>query len=183
MTYGYKSDVAFSQSTAGVEDFAIDLLARLEIARKDKSKRPIIFICHSMGGLIVKKVSISAFIVQSTDRYCFLIINKALILAHDRQQIYNTIAESKVGIVFLATPHQGSGLAALGQLACKLLRACGMRANKKLVTCLRQDADILWDISCQFVERSAEIYIKSFYETECLPFLTSLVRPSLRRKL
>ncbi|KAH6950982.1 hypothetical protein DER45DRAFT_599493 [Fusarium avenaceum] len=96
MTYGYKSDVAFSQSTAGVEDFAIDLLARLEIARKDKSKRPIIFICHSMGGLIVKK---------------------ALILAHDRQQIYNTIAESKVGIVFLATPHQGSGLAALGQLA------------------------------------------------------------------
>ncbi|WKT50437.1 Ankyrin repeat [Fusarium oxysporum f. sp. vasinfectum] len=154
MTYGYKSDVAFSKSTAGVEEFAMDLLARLKMVREDKWKRPIIFICHSMGGLIVKK---------------------ALIFAHDRQQIYNTIAESKVGIIFLATPHRGSGLAAPGQLASKLLRACGIRTNTKLVTSLRQNAEVLWDISCQFVDRATETYIKTFYETDSLSFMSSLV--------
>ncbi|EWZ36204.1 hypothetical protein FOZG_11945 [Fusarium oxysporum Fo47] len=154
MTYGYNSDVAFSKSTAGVEDFAKDLLARLKAVRQDEWKRPIIFICHSMGGLIVKK---------------------ALIFAHDRQQIYNTVAESKVGIIFLATPHRGSGLAGPGQLASKLLRTFGISANTKLVKSLRQKSESLWDISCQFVDRAAEIYIKTFYETNSLSFMSSLV--------
>ena len=62
MAYGYNSAVAFSKSIAGVEEFARDLLERLKTVRQD-SDRPIIFICHSMGGLVVKKVNSSANII------------------------------------------------------------------------------------------------------------------------
>ncbi|KAL8375128.1 hypothetical protein RB599_001725 [Gaeumannomyces hyphopodioides] len=155
VAYGYNSAVAFSKSTAGVEDFARDMLERLKTVRQD-SDRPIIFICHSMGGLVVKK---------------------ALILAHERRHIYGTIADATVGTVFLATPHRGSGFAAPAELASRLFRAAqfGTRTNTKLVTSLRQNAEVLWDISCQFVDRASGIHIRTFYETEPLPFMGSLI--------
>ncbi|KAF5239886.1 hypothetical protein FANTH_9779 [Fusarium anthophilum] len=160
MTYGYESQVAFSKSTAGVEDFAKDLLARLAMVRQDEwkrpIKRPIIFICHSMGGMAVKK---------------------AIIIAHEQQKTYNAIADSKLGIVFLATPHRESSLATPGQFVAKLLRALqlGLGTNTKLPTSLCPDAEILWDISSQFVHRATDIQIKTFYETDSCPSMSSLV--------
>ncbi len=50
--------------------------------------RPIIFICHSLGGLLAKQILRAAY--DSTD-------NK-----------YKQIAEKTCGIVFIATPHSGS---------------------------------------------------------------------------
>lgn len=66
MSYGYSSVVAFSKSTGRVKEFTRDLLERLKAVRL-KSTRPIIFICHSMGGLIVKKVKTDAGVIQDTD--------------------------------------------------------------------------------------------------------------------
>ncbi|KAM5521611.1 hypothetical protein FOXYSP1_15502, partial [Fusarium oxysporum f. sp. phaseoli] len=58
LTFGYDSKLAFSKSRSGVEAFARDLLNRLRIVRSSSEarNRPLVFIAHSLGGIMVKKV-------------------------------------------------------------------------------------------------------------------------------
>jgi hypothetical protein len=57
MSFGYNAETAFSQSVADISDVADSLLSRLENVRQPhEHNRPIIFISHSLGGIIVKKV-------------------------------------------------------------------------------------------------------------------------------
>jgi len=178
MVYGYNSAVAFSKSTAGVDEFARDLLERLNMVRQETCRnRPIIFVCHSMGGLVVKKASPPSSYLSFDTCARLLTLRQALVIAHERSATYGSIANGTAGVVFLATPHRGSGTAAPAEFASKLLRAAqlGTGTNTKLVTSLRQNAEILWDISCQFVERASGICIRTFYEADPLPFMNSLV--------
>ena len=62
MSFGYDSDVAFTRSDTDITDVAKMLLERLHAARRgDGKKRPIVFISHSLGGIIVKKVGFPLF--------------------------------------------------------------------------------------------------------------------------
>lgn len=79
MTFGYDSSLLLSHSKGRIEHFAIDLLNRLWMLRQSpevcllfsspcqpprdttdsllKSRnRPLVFIAHSLGGIVVKKV-------------------------------------------------------------------------------------------------------------------------------
>ena len=72
LTFGYDSTVAFSSSVAQLEDKALELLNRLSAKRSGvtcpgSKARPIVFICHSLGGIVVKKVLILAH-ERSTDQ-------------------------------------------------------------------------------------------------------------------
>ena len=60
MSYGYDSTVQFSKSSANVNIFADQLLNDLKSQRMDPGEkiRSIVFICHSLGGIVVKKVVI-----------------------------------------------------------------------------------------------------------------------------
>jgi hypothetical protein len=58
MTFGYNSKTYFSRSEADVRDFASELLAAVKASRSSliEQQRPIVFICHSLGGLVFKQV-------------------------------------------------------------------------------------------------------------------------------
>jgi surfactin synthase thioesterase subunit len=61
MAFGYDSKMFFSSSVTDIEDVACTLLNRLDGERDKRHKnRPIVFIAHSLGGIVVKKVSTNA---------------------------------------------------------------------------------------------------------------------------
>lgn len=98
-TFGYDARIFFSPGTGDIESFAKTLLEdiRNERTHREEQRRPIIFIAHSMGGLVVKK---------------------ALTIASSDLARYGTIKESTTSIFFMATPHRGSSHAAtLAKLA------------------------------------------------------------------
>lgn len=58
MTYGYKSVVVNSTSFQTFEDIATQLIASLRSLAEGPTTRPIVFIAHNLGGIIVKQVGL-----------------------------------------------------------------------------------------------------------------------------
>ena len=77
-----------------LEERSEDMLERL--VRAGVGSRPVIFVGHSMGGLIIKKM---------------------LLLAQSSQhQNIRSLAENTKGVVFYSTPHEGSHIAKMNPL-------------------------------------------------------------------
>ncbi|KAI0101579.1 hypothetical protein GGR51DRAFT_529441 [Nemania sp. FL0031] len=150
-SYGYNSKTAFSTAVSDITDEASILLDRIQgerISDADK-KRRIVFVAHSLGGILVKK---------------------AMVLAQERYRIYGDLLSKIHGVVFLGTPHRGSDLAWWATFAANMLKAVqlGRGTNTAYVSGLRRNSEEFAHISQQWVERSADLQIRTFYETERL---------------
>ncbi|KAK6440972.1 RAS2 protein [Oleoguttula sp. CCFEE 5521] len=150
LSYGYDSDWAFSKSVNDVDDEAANLLDRLSGVRQtlEEQARPIIFVAHSLGGIVAKK---------------------AMIIAHERSQLYGKMLSKVHSAVFFGVPHRGSDIAFWAYFAGKLLEPAllGFVTNTRHVSALRRNSKTFADISQQFIDRGAMLkVIRTYYESE-----------------
>lgn len=104
-----------------------DYLPRLAAAGIGEGQRPVIWVCHSMGGLIVKGI-----------------INQSLA---SKDPKIRKIGENTRGIIFLGTPHRGSSFAKYSQqtgLLWPTIEVKEMEENSKAL--LKLNDEFLWNL-------------------------------------
>ncbi|KAH8898103.1 hypothetical protein GQ53DRAFT_636354 [Thozetella sp. PMI_491] len=137
LTFGYNAYLINNAAQDRLINHASNLLKDLADDRTecDASSRPIIFVAHSLGGIVCKK---------------------ALLLSRtSRQNHLRSIFENTKGIVFMGTPHRGAWIANWAQIPISALGF--MKAtNPALLNILKPDDDLLRDIRDQFAEMILE---------------------------
>ncbi|KAI9795170.1 MAG: hypothetical protein M1816_000192 [Peltula sp. TS41687] len=135
LVFGYDADVTKFLDPVGqnnLRDHASCLVGDLAALRnQDKcTDRKIIFIVHSLGGLVTKKA---------------LCLSEQAFEPHLHQLDRHTIA-----IAFMGTPHRGSGLAPFASGIANILKACQMRVNREILKLLERDSEVLADVEASF---------------------------------
>jgi len=161
-TWGYDVDIekAFrAVSQASTFQHAGVLLSDVGDSRPtpQEKSRPIIFIAHSLGGIVVKD---------------------ALCLARNERTHLGDIFTSTLGICFLGTPHKGSSSASLGKIAFGISRVLAQNPNLAVLRSLEQNSETLDRISTNFKQalQVRRIFVYSFREE--LPYKgTMIVKP------
>ncbi|KAI0523866.1 WD40 repeat-like protein [Xylaria bambusicola] len=143
-SFGYDSDWRKSAvSTLTVHDFALALLADLKHSQafKRNGNTPIVFVAHSMGGLVIKK----AFLLAT------------------RNETYKDISSRIHTMYFLGTPHRGSDSAAYLKAYLSLPLPTGA---KSFVKELMPDSQTVHDINYEFRYACSKLKLFSFFESQ-----------------
>jgi len=152
LSFGYDANFKASGAapTTGIADFAKSLLHSMRFAKDQEleelelGQRPIIFIVHSMGGLVVKQ----AYILGQND------------------EKYSDMVSSISAILFLATPHRGSDLA---KILNRILSVSVIGSPKlyvsELATKGSQTSQTIRSLNEQFRHIAPKLDVISFYET------------------
>ncbi|KAF7503753.1 hypothetical protein GJ744_003295 [Endocarpon pusillum] len=151
LTFGYSANFlrGSGKNKMSVLDFAKDLLFDLKYG-KDGSvpelddlrmgERPIIFVVHSMGGLIVKE----AYMQGQND------------------PTYEDIIKTVSSIIFLSTPHRGTNLA---ETLNRILQVSFVANPMQFIAELASGSQTLQKLNEQFRHVAPKLQIVSFYET------------------
>ncbi|KAE8446919.1 hypothetical protein EG329_011550 [Mollisiaceae sp. DMI_Dod_QoI] len=127
LTWGYDSDISkfFSGSANknSIFSHSRDLLEDLSWERRHESKRPIIFVAHSLGGIIIKDLLLRAN--ESND---------------ERHQ---DLCNSAIATLFLGTPHRGSTYADMGETVRRVASIVGFDTASQNIQALEVDGALL----------------------------------------
>ncbi|KAK0614407.1 hypothetical protein B0T14DRAFT_570343 [Immersiella caudata] len=110
MTYGYSSRLRDDSNVSGLLEWASGFLSEVSSVRitQQERSRPIIFVCHSLGGLVAREAMVEL----------------------DREpKLYPGLNPRHCGLLFLATPHSGVTLADLNPYLVQLAEVAGIRAR------------------------------------------------------
>lgn len=157
LTYGYAAEItSFTDgrsSNISLVSHAQQLIAELVDNRRIRKagERPLIFVAHSLGGLLVKRA-----LIYSADS------------SGVRTKHLRSIFVSTYGILFLGTPHPGSSVAEWGSALERLCRAVLPRnlidTQPQLVDALRKDNEFLQDTDRQFLPLMSWFHLYYFHE-------------------
>ncbi|KAE8349594.1 lipa and NB-ARC domain protein [Aspergillus coremiiformis] len=146
--YGYNSNVTNPQamSNASVKDHADTLLNLLDLERTPQvNARPpkIIFISHSLGGLVIKQALLNA----------------------QEDPKYTSIRTGTYGLVFFGTPHHGTKGVELGKIAAKVAKFVSKgHASNDLLDCLEHNSLFTRQMSSRFCHQLEDYRVISFIE-------------------
>lgn len=147
-SFGYDSDWTERRppSILNIHDFGKALLESLQRSTwiRRSARTPIVFIAHSMGGLVVKK----AYLLSQVD------------------PAFQDIGARFHTIFFLATPHHGAHSA---QMLALILKATNT-GHRPFVDDLREDSPTLKQINDEFRHHAHKLHLFSFFETKHFSF-------------
>ncbi|KAK2882748.1 hypothetical protein FQN49_000060 [Arthroderma sp. PD_2] len=150
-SFGYDSDrIITRKTTLDIRDFAKALLWDLAVSpyiRDTSNPTRIVFIGHSMGGLVIKK----AYLLAKLD------------------PVHRHLVSRFHSIYFIGTPHKGSDLAKT------LENILSIYTPPEYVTALKHGSGTITAINDEFGRCCDDLELWSFYETARLSPLGSLV--------
>jgi hypothetical protein len=137
LTYGYDTHIRHrlgppvNRNT--VYDISWNLLVALESERRAEPTRPVLFVVHSLGGIIVKEM-------LRRSRGC-----------HVGQTHLRDVFQSTIGIVFFGTPHAGADPRGfLQHIAERAIKAAGVTVNEQIVNALLPSSERLRELRDEF---------------------------------
>ncbi|KAI1760241.1 hypothetical protein GGR53DRAFT_526336 [Hypoxylon sp. FL1150] len=153
LTFGYDTHIRHSVSRPPSQNRLIDhggdFLCALEDCRRSDPSRPLLFVAHSLGGLLVKETLRQSKSYEQEQP--------------DRAHVYL----STVGIMFFGTPHAGSDpLNGVHHSLIRLIKALGWRVNDQVVQTLMPNSERLVMLNEEFIRmiRARGWQIHSFQE-------------------
>lgn len=176
LLFGYDADITpqFGTNLIRIKGLAESLLGNLVNKRQEdyETNRPLIFVGHSLGGLIIKKALVLASQAVNTE-------------ADDAHLIYN----STKGLMFFGTPHAGSATNNTKRVWVlqKIAKAAFTEVPPRLEAALEMHSDELADLADDFRKTSLWIrrgvIIYTYFETRTTAKLGEVVVDELSARV
>ena len=137
ITYGYDADVAHWTRPVGqntVREHARNLINDFTILRRRtySTGRPIIFVAHSLGGLVCQ--------------------DALLVCNNPNEEYQRDILSSTCGVAFLGTPHAGSDFQKFASAVADIISLCPLKEpNKNILEVLNSHSEVLANIKDGFL--------------------------------
>ncbi|KAK4140980.1 Alpha/Beta hydrolase protein [Dichotomopilus funicola] len=151
MSFSYDSAI-YSRADQSVRATAGKLVQLLRNIREEyeDENRPIVFIGHSLGGIIIKQ---------------------ALKHAKDKRPRFSDIHTNTTGLIFFATPHRGADAARWAAIVMDIASSMSLRPSSGFLNALQTDSETLLSVSEDFLPLAGSVQLVSFWEEHTHPVL------------